>query len=526
MNIAQVLSERAGKMGDAIAIRDVRNGADRAITFSELDQQSAQAAALFMANGLKKGDSVLVLHGMSIELYVALIGIFRAGMVAMFLDPSAGLGHVRRCCDLQAPAGLIGSPKAHLLRFLSSALRKVPHAFVIGSWMPGAIPFGNAQRHAPLKQIAQAESDKPALLTFTSGSTGQPKAAVRSHGFLLAQHRVLEKSIALRAGEIDLTTLPVFVLANLGSGVTSIIPNADLRRPGSINPVPVLQQIGKFKPNRTAGSPAIFECLLADLQRAGDSANSSRLKVYTGGAPVFPRLLSQLQATFTDDPVAVYGSTEAEPIAHLNFSEITEDDFTGMRSGKGLLAGHPVSEIDLRIMQDRWGKPLGTLSEAAFDSVMLAPNEPGEIIVQGDHVLTTYLHGRGNEETKFSVNGKVWHRTGDMGYLDAAGRLWLLGRCVAKITDSKGTLFPFAAECVAQQFDWIRLAGCVAADDKRYLAIQVRRQPTECELQDLKEALSWAKLDSYRLLSRMPVDKRHNAKIDYSGLRQLLTERA
>ncbi len=138
MNIAQVLSERAGKMGDAIAIRDVRNGADRAITFSELDQQSAQAAALFLANGLKRGDSVLVLHGMSIELYVALIGIFRAGMVAMFLDPSAGLDHVRRCCDLQVPAGLIGSPKAHLLRVLSSALRKVPHAFVIGSWMPGA----------------------------------------------------------------------------------------------------------------------------------------------------------------------------------------------------------------------------------------------------------------------------------------------------------------------------------------------------------------------------------------------------
>lgn len=527
MNIAEVLSNRAAQMGEAVAIRDVRRGKDRAITFAELERQSAQSAALFLARGLKPGDTVLFLHGMSIELYVALIGIFRSGMVAMFLDPSAGLEHVRRCCALQAPAGFIGSPKAQLLRLASSAMRCIAHSFVIGPWMPGAVSLSASRGLEPLREISRVHDDAPALLTFTSGSTGQPKGAIRSHGFLLAQHRVLERSIALRPGQVDLTTLPVFGLANLGSGVTSLIPDADLRLPGAIDPKPVLAQIRRFRPNRTAGSPSFYECMLAELEASsGNHAPASPMKVYTGGAPVFPRLLTRLQAAFGEEPEAVYGSTEAEPIAHLSYSEITSADSAAMRSGKGLLAGHPVPEIELRILRDQWGRPLGTLSEEEFAVLVQPADAPGEIVVHGPHVLTTYLHGRGNEETKFSVGGEVWHRTGDLGYLDSTGRLWLLGRCVAKITDAKGTLYPFAVECVAHQFDWVRLAGCVGAEGKRYLALQASQQPSDTELQELRAALDWALIDEFHILDRLPVDNRHNAKIDYASLRVLLDTRA
>ena len=81
-----------------------------------------------------------------------------------------------------------------------------------------------------------ATTETPALVTFTSGSTGAPKAAVRTHGFLLEQHRVLAESLRLTPDDLDLTTLPIFVLANLGSGVCSLIPDADLRHPGAIEP--------------------------------------------------------------------------------------------------------------------------------------------------------------------------------------------------------------------------------------------------------------------------------------------------
>src|SRR5205807_4714256 len=132
----------------------------------------------------------------------------------------------------------------HLLRLWAPALRRIPVKFSVGRLpVPGARPWSNYRGVPRHDDILPAEADTPALLTFTSGSTGQPKAAVRTHGFLLAQHRALERSLRLQPGEIDLTTLPIFLLANLASGVTSVVPNADLRYPGSIDPSRVVAQI-------------------------------------------------------------------------------------------------------------------------------------------------------------------------------------------------------------------------------------------------------------------------------------------
>src|SRR4051812_35219195 len=110
-----------------------------------------------------------------------MLAVFRLGLVAMFLDPSAGRGHVERCCGLRLPDALVGTPKAHLLRLICPVLRRVPRHFVAGPpVVPAATPLSSAENHAPANDVYAARSDTPALLTFTSGSTGEPKAAVRS----------------------------------------------------------------------------------------------------------------------------------------------------------------------------------------------------------------------------------------------------------------------------------------------------------------------------------------------------------
>jgi acyl-CoA synthetase (AMP-forming)/AMP-acid ligase II len=424
------------------------------------------------------------------------------------------------------PQAFIGPAKAHLLRLVSPALRNIPRAFVTSGWVPGADPFCDLHQHRLMANISELDGVAPALMTFTSGSTGRPKATVRSHRFLLAQHLVLEKHLALRAGEVDLTALPIFVLANLGSGVTSLVPAADLRRPALIKPEPVLGQVVKFQATRSAGSPAFFERLLESLEKfPGDNLELPRMRIYTGGGPVFPSLLSRLHSKFQQNPIAVYGSTEAEPIAHLSAADITADDHLMMQNGGGLLAGHPVPEISLRVLKDQWGTPLGELSLPDLDRLTLAAGEAGEIVVSGDHVLTGYLHGVGNQETKFSVKGVVWHRTGDLGSLDAQGRLWLLGRCLAKIVDSHGELYPFAVECVARNQNWVCQAACVSQEGDRCLVLQVRVEPSNAEWDDLQQQLQWAHLQRYEVVEALPMDKRHNAKIDYPKLRRLLLNR-
>ena len=390
--------------------------------------------------------------------------------------------------------------------------------------MPGAISWSQIERRKPYPQNAKCEESTPALLTFTSGATGQPKAAVRTHGFLVAQHHVLEKSLRLMPGDVDLTTLPIVLLANLASGVTSLIPDCDLRHPGRIKAGPVCSQIQSQGAISSAASPAFFECVARHCLAIGIKLTSLQ-RIFTGGAPVFPRLLDEVQAIApAADVVAVYGSTEAEPIAHVSRREIAAEDIAAMLQGSGLLAGVPVDELQLRIMRDQWGTPVGPYTATSFAERCLPPSEAGEIVVSGRHVLPGYLHGQGDEETKFRVDGAIWHRTGDAGYLDDRGRLWLLGRCAARIEDDRGMLFPFAAETAVYQNPDVRRAAVVAIEGRRCLALEYFDGRTQHDPSEIKHTLAWAKLDEVRIYPELPVDARHNAKIDYPRLREMLDQ--
>src|SRR5207237_822852 len=109
------------------------------------------------------------------------------------------------------------------------------------------------------------------------------------------------------------------------------------------------------------------------------------------------------------DVVALYGSTEAEPIAHLSRRGLDAADRAAMLAGRGLLAGPPVPEVALRVLRDGWGQPVGPFTRSEFDARCCVADEPGEIVVAGGHVLKGYLNGVGDHETKFRVDGETWH---------------------------------------------------------------------------------------------------------------------
>jgi acyl-CoA synthetase (AMP-forming)/AMP-acid ligase II len=522
MNLVEILSEQVQLRPNSPAIIETRRGVDHVTSFAELDERSRRIAALLGKEGLRPTDPVLIFHPMSAELYSVLLGVFRLGAVAMLLDPSAGLRHIERCCELQAPRALIANPKAHALRLVSRELRCIPLKFSIGPGLPGTVSLRRSKSFSPFVQCESCPPEAPALLTFTSGSTGLPKAAVRTHGFLIAQHHVLERHLKLVPGEVDLTTLPIFLLANLASGVTSVIPNADLRKPGFIEAAPVLRQIQSRRVTRATASPAFFERLLEASDVVPEALTAVR-KIYTGGAPVFPKLLDRLDcATAEAEIEAVYGSTEAEPIAHVERRRISPEDRAAMRQGNGLLAGKVIPEITLRIIRDQWGTPLGSMGNEQFAAQCLPNGEVGEIVVSGDHVMKGYLGGRGDDETKFSVEGEIWHRTGDAGKLDSSGRLWLLGRCSAKVDDSLGRLYPFAVECVAQEHPGVSRAAFMQHRGERCLVIQRDPQFNDGAEQSLRETVRRAGVERLLAVKRLPVDRRHNAKVDYPALGRLL----
>lgn len=519
MNIAEILLQRAAQWGDAAAIVDVHRGRDRSHSFREFDRATAGIAGQLRAAGLEQSEGVLLLHPVAAELYLVLVALFRLGCVAIFLDPSAGRAHIERCCTIFPPKAFFGSLRAQFLRLAVPALRHIPKSFGL-TYFPGSHQLALSGEGNVLTDIVSVRSGAPCLVTFTSGSTGEPKAALRTHGFLLAQHRALDRSLDLQPGTRDLTTLPIFVLANLGSGVTSILPDADLRSPGAIDPLPVLSQIQRHNIDTTAMSPAFLSRILSECESKNIPIPQLR-RIYLGGAPVFPSALRKTKRFCPNAVItAVYGSTEAEPMAEIPLGDITDGDFRLMQEGSGLLAGAPVSSISLRVIRDQWGKPIASLDTRQFEQLGMAFGEPGEIVVSGAHVLPGYLHGEGNAETKFDVDGTRWHRTGDLGYLDPRGRLWLLGRCSAKIRDNRGTLYPFAVECAAMDHPEVNRAALVSILGRRVLAVETQSSVSPEKIQ---QSLAWAQLNQVLVVDHLPVDKRHNAKIDYVALARKLS---
>ncbi|MFT3785928.1 MAG: AMP-binding protein [Tepidisphaeraceae bacterium] len=218
--------------------------------------------------------------------------------------------------------------------------------------------------------------------------------------------------------------------------------------------------------------------------------------------------------------IAVYGSTEAEPIAHVEWTTMSPADKNAQRQCKGLLAGTPVRHVQVAILPNTFGTAIAPMSDAEFNARKLV-GQPGEIAVTGDHVLKGYLDGVGDVETKFRVGAAVWHRTGDAGYVDSQGRVWLLGRASAVVRDAFGELYPLQAEAVAYECPHVRRCALVTHQNRRALVVETSAPPAVVR-DDLLRRLSPLRIDQLLFVDRIPVDRRHRSKIDYGELKRVL----
>jgi len=361
-----------------------------------------------------------------------------------------------------------------------------------------------------------------ALLTFTSGSTGEPKPVLRTHGFLRQQLKILHEIADIRERDVDYVAMPMFVLFNLARAITSIIPAADMRRPGRADPLLVYQQMLAEHVTRTVASPALLErlanhCLVKGLKLPDLQC------VSTGGGPVSPLLVRKLRRIAPCAAIKmVYGSTEAEPIACLNDGEVSIDDRSRMQRGDGLLVGRPVHGCSVRIIRSQPDIPIGPCSHAAYEKLALATGEIGEITVSGHHVLKGYADSSRDRATKIEVGGTIWHRTGDAGYFDASGRLWLVGRCSAAIHDRRGTVYPFQVEYAVNSANGIRRAALIGHDNQRVLVLETAGREFRMDCAAVARCIAEHNIDRIVTVRRIPLDKRHDAKIDYPGLRRQL----
>jgi len=174
-NIVEIFLHAAEKYPDRLAVVDK----EQSITYAELKIQVEKTAAYFHQKGVQTGDRILVFVPMSVDLYRTVLAIFYLGATAVFLDEWVNKKRLELCCRIADCRGFVGGLKARIFALFSKELRRIPIKLSLTKCSQTSIP------------VKAMNPDDAALITFTTGSTGTPKAARRTHEFLKAQFDAL-----------------------------------------------------------------------------------------------------------------------------------------------------------------------------------------------------------------------------------------------------------------------------------------------------------------------------------------------
>lgn len=509
MTIISKMKELKDKYPEKTALIDVKTGSK--ITFREFDAKSDRICPYLKGKKFRKGDKVVVFVSIGIEFYLILTSIFKMGLQAVFIDPYAGIEHINRCCEMISPEGIIGSGKTLLKGFFLKGIRKIGKK----------INYEKIMKEAETISLTNSVEDKeinentPALISFTSGSTGFPKIIMRTHGFLIGQHNVLEKNLKFQKGTSVYSSFPIFLLSHMATGATVFIPDINWQKPSESNFQDIVQCIRKNNIENIILPPVIFENITECCKKDGIQLNNVQT-VYTGGAPVFPWLMEKIRKIFINAEInALYGASEAEPISRLNFEDITEDDIKSMKNGDGLLAGKIVEGLELKI-EEIQEKELDRNFAEENSNVEINLEVRGEILVKGENVVNGYLNVQKNPDEK-------WHRTGDMGYINSNGQLVLLGRVKGRIQIGEKIYYPFAVETAFSFCEILKKSVLTSKNGKLYLLVERNSEYKgnlleNTEIMELKK-----KFEIFKIIeTEIPMDKRHNSKTDYKKLEEIV----
>ena len=281
---------------------------------------------------------------------MTLLAIVKIGAIAVFVDPWISARKMAAFSGFAEPRAFIGIGKSHWLRWMERRLRTIRLTVTTGrrfAGLPARYRLEELKNGLPDWSLEAVEPDDPALITFTSGSSGEPKGANRTHRFLAAQHRALHHEFPCRHSDVDMPMFPIFALNNLVSGVTSVVPDMDFRHVSQVDGFTIARQMRKHAVTTCTASPPFID-RLCDYLQTGSGQDLRLWRILTGGAPVSARQLRRWKTWLPETRLMVaYGSTEAEPVAHIDANERLDLD----RSGSGYCMGTATKLVQTRVIR-------------------------------------------------------------------------------------------------------------------------------------------------------------------------------
>ncbi|MHD0294388.1 fatty acid CoA ligase family protein [Rhodococcus qingshengii] len=492
------------------------------ITYRELDQWSDALAQRFTASGITAGTRTIVLVTPGPELYAILFGLFKAGAVPVVIDPGMGLRPMLRCLAAVDPQAFIGIPQAHAVRVLfRRTFRGVHTSITVGRrWLWGGQTLAMLGRTPSTSTGSPriAGDDELLMIAFTTGSTGPAKAVEMTHGNLAAMVEQTRTLAAREDLETSLVTLPMFGVLDLLLGSSLVLPPLTPSKVGATDPLHVVDAINRFQVHTLFASPAVLGPLL-DHARRHRSLMPTVRSVFSGGAPVPDHVVTGLREVLPEHAQvhAGYGSTEALPMSSIESRELLGGLVDRTRNGEGTCIGRPAPGLEVRIITVT-DDPLPRWS----DSLQIGSGV-GEIVVSGPNVSARYYWPpAANLTGKITDGDRIWHRTGDVGWVDDQGRIWFCGRKSQRLETSDGPMYSVQVEQIFNTVDGVARTALVGvgARGRQRPVLCVELQPGH-EQDAIAEALRrrgaefplTAPVADFLFHPGFPVDIRHNAKI-------------
>jgi long-chain acyl-CoA synthetase len=423
VNVADQLRANAARLRDktALAFQDTH------IAYADLDARVDRVAAAFQGLGLGSGDRVALLLANSVHFVEALYGAWRAGLVAVPINPTFTTEEVVHIVgDSGARAIVAAEPFAAVLQGVRETVLSLEEVIVAGASGPpvGTQSWGAFVGTGGQLQPDGLERDALALLQYTSGTTGRPKGTMLSHGNLIANHaQVGHTRIRVEEGDTVLCVLPLFHIYALNVALAfPLSRGATVLLVERFDPVQTLNAIQAHRVSVVVGAPPMYVAWLNTPGVETFDLASVRFAV-SGAAPLAPRVLQRFRSELGIAIWEGYGLTETAPV--LTTTAMGHEPIPGS-------VGKPVPDVELRLCDEA-----GNLAERG---------DPGEVVVRGPNVFAGYWLDAAATAEVLSDDG--WFHTGDIGYTDDDGNLYLIDRKKDLIIVSGFNVYPREVEDV------------------------------------------------------------------------------
>jgi len=436
---------------------------DGVLDYAAVDRLSDCLAASWAAGGVSRGDRVAVILQNAPQFIVAVVAAWKLAAIPVTLNPMYREPELRRlfsdcapravlCHDdlwatvVAAARGLVDpelvqwtSARAFQGRYDDRALPPpagAPETHILSAILTATA--GSAQPRA-------VSADDVALLLYTSGTTGAPKAAMLTHRNLVHNALICRDAFALGAQSKIFGVAPLFHVTGFEiQMVAAFAAGASLVLTYRFQPSVVLDALLEHRPTFIIGAITAFIALMNRPEATGEHfASFDRL--YSGGAPIAPAVIDAFARRFGRSIRSSYGMTELTAPSHLAPAKgpIPVDPQSG-----ALSIGIPTPSVDVIVVDDN-RRPLG-------------PGEHGELVVRGANVMAGYW-GKPAETAEVLTQG--WMHTGDIGFFDAAGWFFLVDRKKDMISASGFKVWPREVEDVLYAFPGVREAAVVGVAD-------------------------------------------------------------